>query len=56
MLDLLGVGVPSGPGGTSGKSNAEQERPSPAARQAKTGHIRPDGRKCAEPGGSPRGS
>ena len=56
MLDLLGVGVPSGPGGTSGQNSVEQERPSPAARQAKTGHIRSDGRKCAESGGSPRGS
>ena len=31
MLDLRGVGVPSGPGGTQGQSNAEQERPYLAA-------------------------
>jgi len=35
MLDLVGVGVPSGPGGTWGKSNAEQERSYLAAKSGK---------------------
>ena len=35
MLDLSGVGVPSGPGGTLGQSNAEQERSYLAAKSGK---------------------
>jgi hypothetical protein len=35
MLDLLGVGVPSGPGGTSGQNNVERERPYLAAKSGK---------------------
>ena len=35
MLDLLGVGVPSGPGGTSGQNHAERERPYLAASSRK---------------------
>ena len=35
VLDLSGVGVPSGPGGTLGRSKAEQERPYLAAKSGK---------------------
>jgi hypothetical protein len=35
MLDLPGVGVPAGPGGTWGQKNAEQERPYLAAKSGK---------------------
>jgi len=35
VLDLSGVGVPSGPGGTLGRSEAEQERPYLAAKLGK---------------------
>src|SRR5215467_12873420 len=51
LLDLSGVGG----GGTFPEKSAEQERPYLQPSQAKTAGIRPEGRRRAEPGGSPRG-
>src|SRR5215467_4974495 len=51
LLDLSGVWG----GGTFPEKSAEQERPYLQPSQAKTAGIRPEGRRRAEPGGSPRG-